>query len=56
MQFNPKALLLLIGFFVLLALSLSSGSGWMHGAEAITTVLIALGLAGLLRGRLHTRQ
>jgi hypothetical protein len=55
-HFNPKALFLLIGFFMLLALSLSSGSGWMHVAEAITTVLIALGVAGLLRDRLHTRQ
>jgi hypothetical protein len=55
-HFNPKALLLLIGFFVLLGLSLWSGSGWMHVAEAITTVLIALGVAGLLRDRLNTHQ
>jgi len=55
MHFNPKALLLLVGFFVLVAIALSSGSGWMHVAEAVTTVLIALGIAGLLRDRVRHR-
>lgn len=53
MHVNPKALLLLVGFFVLVAMALSSGSGWTHAAEATTTVLIALGIAGLLRERVR---
>ena len=41
MQFNPKALLVLIGFFVLLALALSSnGGGWFYLAQAVATVVI----------------
>ncbi len=52
MQFNPKALLVLIGFFVLLALALSSnGGGWFYLAQAVATVVILFGLVGLLRER-----
>src|SRR4029078_12799038 len=52
MHFSPKALLVFIGFFVLLALALSSnGGGWFYVAEAVATVVILLGVAGLLRER-----
>ena len=46
MRFNPLALLVLVGFFALLAMALSSGSATMHLAEAGVTVLIAIGLGG----------
>ena len=52
MQFNPKALLVFIGFFALLALAVSSNGGvWFHIAEAAATVGIMLGVAGLSRER-----
>ena len=52
MHFSLKALLVFIGFFVLLALALSSnGGGWFYVAEAVATVVILLGVAGLLRER-----
>ncbi len=43
---NVKALLVFVGFFALIALAASGGSSTMHFAEAVVTVLIALGLAG----------
>ena len=50
MKFNPKALLVLIGFGVLLALASSgNGGGWFHFAEAVATSIIVLGVAGFLR-------
>jgi 4-amino-4-deoxy-L-arabinose transferase-like glycosyltransferase len=49
MHFNAKALLVLVGFGVLLAIALSSnGSSWFRLAEAVTSVLILLGIARLL--------
>jgi hypothetical protein len=51
MQFNPKALLVLIGFGGLLTLALSSDSGtWFHVAEAAAALAILAGLAGFLGG------
>jgi threonine/homoserine/homoserine lactone efflux protein len=50
MKFNPKALLVFVGFGVLFAVALSSnGDGWSHIAEAVSTVVILLGVAGFLR-------
>jgi hypothetical protein len=45
-RFNPKAILVLVAFCLLLLLALSSGSAWIHGGEAIVTVLILLNLFG----------
>jgi hypothetical protein len=45
MQFNPKALLLFVGFGVLVALA---GGAGFHLAEAFSTVVISMELAGLL--------
>jgi hypothetical protein len=51
MRFNPWALVVLVVFCVLLTMALSSGSATMHIAEAVVTVLIAIGLGGYaLRG------
>jgi hypothetical protein len=50
MVFNPKALLVLVGFGVWLTMASSGdGGGWPHFAEAIATVVILLGVAGFLR-------
>ena len=50
MKFNPKALLVLVGFGVLLTMASSSdGDGWFHFAEVVATVVILLGVAGFLR-------
>jgi hypothetical protein len=49
MKFNPKALLVLVGFGVLLTLSSSGNGGWFHFAEAVATIIIVLGVAGFLR-------
>jgi hypothetical protein len=50
MQFNPKALLVLLGFLVLLVMATSSnGGGWFHVAEAVASAVILLGVAGFLR-------
>jgi len=50
MTFNPQGLLVLVGFGVLLTLALSSpGGGWFRFAEAVVTVIVLLGVAGLLR-------
>ena len=53
MHFNPAALLVFAAFCVLLVLALASGSGAIHAAEAVVTVLIAIGVAGFARGRLR---
>jgi len=57
MHFNPKALLTLAGFVVLVAVAASSnGGGWFHFGEAVSTVVILAGVAGFLRGnRLRVR-
>jgi threonine/homoserine/homoserine lactone efflux protein len=50
MKFNPKALLVLVGFgTLLLAASSGHASGWLQVAEAVSTIVILLGLAGFLR-------
>jgi hypothetical protein len=46
MRFNPIAFLVLVAFFGLLAFGLSSRSSNLHIAEAIITVLIAIGIGG----------
>ena len=52
MQFNPKALLILVGFGALLVLAQSSNGGtWFHIAEAVATLVILAGVAGFLGGR-----
>ena len=52
MRFNPKALILFIGFFAFLALALSSDGGtWFYAAEAVSSVVIMIGIAGLWRER-----
>jgi len=53
MQFNPKALLVLVAFLALLMVALTSGSSAMHAGEAVVTVLIGVGLGGyaLRRGQ-----
>jgi hypothetical protein len=52
LHFSPAALFVFAMFCALLLLALSSGSASFHIAEAIATVIIALGLFGLrLRGR-----
>jgi hypothetical protein len=56
MRFSPSAFLVLVAFCVLLAVALSSGSTTVHIAEAVVTVLIAVGLGGYaLRGGPRTR-
>ena len=51
MQFNPSALLILIGFCVLVLLAASSSGGtWFHLAEAVSTVVILAGVGGFLNG------
>jgi hypothetical protein len=52
MTFNPKALLVLVGFGALLLMASSSNAGgWLHFAEAVSTIVILLGVAGFLRER-----
>ena len=48
MRFNPIAFLVLVAFFGLLTFALSSRSANVHLAEAIATVLIAIGIGGLV--------
>lgn len=56
MTLHPKALLVLAGFGLLLGLSSWSGGGaWFHVAEAVTTVLILVGVAGLVGARVRGR-
>jgi hypothetical protein len=47
MRFNPMALLVLIAFLGLLVLALRGTSDLFHLAEAVVTVLILVGVAGL---------
>ena len=53
MHFNPLALLVFATFCALLIVALTSGSAALHVAEAIVTVLIAIGIGGFARGRLR---
>ncbi|HEY2906529.1 MAG TPA: hypothetical protein VGJ29_11570 [Vicinamibacterales bacterium] len=53
MHFNPLALLVFAAFCVLLIVALTSGSAALHAAEAVVTVLIAIGLGTVARGRLR---
>jgi hypothetical protein len=55
MRFSPKALLVFVAFWVLLAMALSSGSGWAQAAEATASVLIVLSLFGFMRYGQRTR-
>jgi len=56
MRFNPIAFLVLVAFFGLLTFALSSRSSNLHLAEAIVTVLIAIGIGSLaLRGGQRSR-
>jgi hypothetical protein len=56
MEFNPKALLVLVGFGALLSIAVSSNGGpWFHVGEAATTIVIAAALAGLLNGSRRVR-
>jgi hypothetical protein len=52
MRFNPKALLVLVGFGALVLMASSDrGGGWLHFAEAVSTIVILLAVAGVLRER-----
>jgi hypothetical protein len=56
MRFSPWALLVFVTFFALLMFALSSGSATFHVAEAVVTVLIAIGIGGFaLRGGQRSR-
>jgi hypothetical protein len=55
MDFNPRALLVLVAFCLLLVMALTSGSGWMRAAEATASVFIALSLFGFFRDGQRTR-
>jgi hypothetical protein len=46
MRFSVSAFLMFVAFFVLLTMALSSGSTTVHIAEAVVTVIIAIGLGG----------
>ena len=57
MHFNPRAVLVLAGFGVLVALGASSNGGaWFYLGEAVSTVVILAGVGGFLSGaRLRAR-
>jgi hypothetical protein len=57
MTFNPRALLVLVGVGALLLMASSSkAGGWLHFAEAVSTIVILIGVAGFLReGGTRTR-
>jgi hypothetical protein len=56
MKFNPAALLVLVGFGLLVAMAASfNGGAWSHGAEAVATVVILLGVSGFLTRSRRTR-
>jgi hypothetical protein len=55
MHFNPMALLIFVAFCLLVAMALSSGSGWTRAAEATASVLILVSLFGFMRDRQRTR-
>lgn len=48
MRFSAYALLVFVTFCVLLMLALSAGSPSVHIAEAAVTILIAIGIGGLV--------
>jgi len=49
MRFNPRGLLILIGFAVLIGMAAASnGGGWFYLAEAVASALILWGVAGFL--------
>jgi hypothetical protein len=50
LHFSLPALLLFASLLVLLSLALSAGSPAVHVGEAVSTVLILLGLTGVFRG------
>jgi FtsH-binding integral membrane protein len=56
MKLNPSALALLLAFCVALLVALSSGSTAFHLAEALATVLIAVGLTGFQFRARRTRR
>ena len=47
MKFNLAGLLVLVLFFAALLASLKSGSSSTHAAEAVVTILIAIGIGGV---------
>jgi hypothetical protein len=49
-QFNLKGLLIFITFAALIAMASSNGGTWFHIGEAVATVIILAGVAGLLTG------
>jgi hypothetical protein len=49
LRVNPKAVLVSVTFYLLVAAALSFRSGWAHAAEATASVLILLSLAGFMR-------
>jgi hypothetical protein len=50
MTFTPRALWLLVGFVVFIAVAASPGAGNLkHVAEALVTVAILIGVSGLAR-------
>ena len=49
MRVNPKALLVSVAFYLLVATALASHSGWAPATETTASVLILLSLAGLMR-------
>jgi hypothetical protein len=56
MQFNLNGLLIFIAFAALIAMASSNGGTWFHIGEAVATVIILAGVAGLLtrnRSRAH---
>ena len=55
MHFSPKALLVFVAFFVMVAMTLfSPGSAWVYIADGVVSVIIVLGVAGVLST--HTAQ
>ena len=54
MRFNLKAFVVFVAACLLMAVAVSSGGGWVHAAEAATSVLILLSVVGFLRGRQRT--
>ena len=44
MRFHPAGLIVLVLFFAMLLVTLRSGPGGTHAAEAIVTILILVGI------------
>jgi len=56
MKIHPRGIAVLTGVSVLLALAISSnGCNWFHAAEALASLVIALGLTGVLSSIHETR-